>query len=60
MQALPAVLCLSKQDLEKDGLETEEARAAAASVNRIYRALGYEVYRDELAPVKDHSVSGKG
>lgn len=41
---IPAVLCLSKQDLENDGLETEEAQAAAASVNRIYRALGYEVY----------------
>ncbi|WP_051250893.1 ribosome small subunit-dependent GTPase A [Paenibacillus harenae] len=41
---IPAVLCLSKQDLENDGLETEEARAAAASVNRIYRPLGYEVY----------------
>lgn len=41
---ITAVLCLSKQDLEKDGMETEEAQAAAASVNRIYRALGYEVY----------------
>ncbi|WP_419873028.1 ribosome small subunit-dependent GTPase A [Candidatus Pristimantibacillus sp. PTI5] len=41
---IPAVLCLSKQDLENDGLETEEAQAAAASVNRIYRPLGYEVY----------------
>ncbi|WP_114379235.1 ribosome small subunit-dependent GTPase A [Paenibacillus prosopidis] len=41
---IPAVLCLSKRDLENDGLETEEAQAAAASVNRIYRPLGYEVY----------------
>ncbi|CAM3948130.1 ribosome small subunit-dependent GTPase A [Paenibacillus alkaliterrae] len=41
---IPAVLCLSKQDLEKDGVETEEAQAAAASVNRIYRSLGYEVF----------------
>lgn len=41
---IPAVLCLSKQDLENDGLETEEAQAAAASVQRIYRKLGYEVF----------------
>lgn len=41
---IQAVLCLSKQDLENDGMETEEAQAAAASVNRIYRALGYEVF----------------
>lgn len=41
---IPAVLCLSKQDLENDGLETEEAQAAAASVHRIYRKLGYEVF----------------
>ncbi|GLX68407.1 ribosome small subunit-dependent GTPase A [Paenibacillus glycanilyticus] len=38
------VLCLSKQDLEQDGEETEEAIAAAAAVNRIYTAIGYEVY----------------
>lgn len=41
---IPAVLCLSKQDLENDGLETEEAQLAAASVNRIYQSLGYEVF----------------
>ncbi|RIX49924.1 ribosome small subunit-dependent GTPase A [Paenibacillus nanensis] len=41
---IPAVLCLSKQDLEKEGGFTEEAAEAAASVNRIYRALGYEVF----------------
>ncbi len=41
---IPAVLCLSKQDLASEGLETEEAKAAAVAVNRIYRPLGYEVY----------------
>jgi ribosome small subunit-dependent GTPase A len=41
---IEAVLCLSKQDLEQDGEETEEAIAAAAAVNRIYTAIGYEVY----------------
>ncbi|WP_424765853.1 ribosome small subunit-dependent GTPase A [Paenibacillus sp. sgz302251] len=41
---IPAVLCLSKQDLENNGMETEEAQIAAASVNRIYQALGYEVF----------------
>lgn len=41
---IPAVLCLSKQDLENEGLESEEAKLAAAAVNRIYRPLGYEVY----------------
>lgn len=41
---IEAVLCLSKQDLESEGLETEEARAAASSVNRIYRSIGYEVF----------------
>lgn len=41
---IPAVLCLSKQDLESEGGFTEEAAVAAASVNRIYRALGYEVF----------------
>ncbi|MGO4541015.1 ribosome small subunit-dependent GTPase A [Paenibacillus sp. 2TAB19] len=38
------VLCLSKQDLENDGMETEEAQLAASSVNRIYRSIGYEVF----------------
>ncbi|GMK43125.1 ribosome small subunit-dependent GTPase A [Paenibacillus glycanilyticus] len=41
---IEAVLCLSKQDLERDGEETEEAIAAAEAVNRIYTAIGYEVY----------------
>jgi ribosome biogenesis GTPase len=41
---IPALLCLSKQDLEDEGEETEEAKAAAESVNRIYGALGYEVF----------------
>lgn len=41
---IEAVLCLSKQDLEQEGQETEEAIAAAAAVNRIYGAIGYEVY----------------
>ncbi|MEK3884407.1 ribosome small subunit-dependent GTPase A [Paenibacillus sp. PL2-23] len=41
---IPAVLALSKQDLESEGEETEEAAAAAASVTRIYRKLGYEVF----------------
>ncbi|MUT66831.1 ribosome small subunit-dependent GTPase A [Paenibacillus sp. NEAU-GSW1] len=41
---IEAVLCLSKQDLERDGEWTEEASEAAAAVNRIYRAIGYEVY----------------
>lgn len=41
---IPAVLCLSKQDLENEGGFTEEAAEAASSVNRIYRALGYEVF----------------
>ncbi|GGG82707.1 ribosome small subunit-dependent GTPase A [Paenibacillus radicis (ex Gao et al. 2016)] len=41
---IEAVLCLSKQDLEKDGSETKEASEAAAAVNRIYSAIGYEVY----------------
>ncbi|MCK9859687.1 MULTISPECIES: ribosome small subunit-dependent GTPase A [Paenibacillus] len=41
---IEAVLCLSKQDLEQDGEETEEAIAAAEAVNRIYTAIGYEVY----------------
>ncbi|MHA7963640.1 ribosome small subunit-dependent GTPase A [Paenibacillus sp. CAU 1782] len=41
---IPALLCLSKQDLEEEGEETEEAKAAAESVNRIYGALGYEVF----------------
>ncbi|SFD62454.1 ribosome biogenesis GTPase [Paenibacillus catalpae] len=38
------VLCLSKQDLEQDGGETEEAAVAIEAVNRIYTAIGYEVY----------------
>lgn len=38
------VLCLSKQDLEQDGEETEEAAVAIEAVNRIYTAIGYEVY----------------
>jgi len=41
---LPAVLCLSKQDLEKSGNDMEQARQAAADVQRIYEPLGYEVY----------------
>jgi ribosome biogenesis GTPase len=41
---LPAVLCLSKQDLENDDELAEEAQFAAASVHRIYSSLGYEVY----------------
>ncbi|MCR2804922.1 ribosome small subunit-dependent GTPase A [Paenibacillus soyae] len=41
---IPAVLALSKQDLESEGEFTEEAALAASSVNRIYRKLGYEVY----------------
>ncbi|ACT02379.1 ribosome small subunit-dependent GTPase A [Paenibacillus sp. JDR-2] len=41
---IEAVLCLSKQDLEQNGEETEEAIAAAEAVNRIYTAIGYEVY----------------
>lgn len=41
---IPALLCLSKQDLEEEGEETAEAKAAAESVNRIYGALGYEVF----------------
>ncbi|RJX41000.1 ribosome small subunit-dependent GTPase A [Paenibacillus pinisoli] len=41
---IPAVLCLSKQDLETEGDFTEEAALAASSVNRIYSKLGYEVY----------------
>src|SRR5690606_28285943 len=41
---IEAVLCLSKQDLEQDGEETEEAIAAASAVNRIYTAIGYQVY----------------
>lgn len=41
---IEAVLCLSKQDLEHDGEETEAAAEAASSVNRIYSAIGYEIY----------------
>lgn len=41
---IQAMLCLSKRDLENEGLETEEAAQAAASVNRIYQAIGYEVF----------------
>lgn len=41
---ITAVLCLSKQDLENDGLDSEEAQIAAASVNRIYKSIGYEVF----------------
>lgn len=41
---IEAVLCLSKRDLEQEGEETEEAMAAADAVNRIYSAIGYEVY----------------
>lgn len=41
---IPALLCLSKQDLESEGGFTEEAALAASSVSRIYRALGYEVF----------------
>ncbi|RJE90552.1 ribosome small subunit-dependent GTPase A [Paenibacillus sp. 1011MAR3C5] len=41
---IPAVLCLSKQDLETEGGFAEEAASAASAVNRIYRKLGYEVY----------------
>ncbi|WP_168121945.1 ribosome small subunit-dependent GTPase A [Paenibacillus sp. HB172176] len=41
---IPAILCLSKRDLEVDGERSEEAAAAASSVNRIYRAIGYEVF----------------
>ncbi len=41
---IPAILCLSKRDLESEGELTEEAAAAASSVNRIYRPIGYEVY----------------
>ncbi|MFD0587911.1 ribosome small subunit-dependent GTPase A [Paenibacillus sp. GCM10027627] len=41
---IPAVLCLSKQDLENEGGFTEEAAEAVSSVNRIYRRLGYEVF----------------
>ncbi|NIK68587.1 MULTISPECIES: ribosome small subunit-dependent GTPase A [unclassified Paenibacillus] len=41
---IEAVLCLSKQDLEQDGEETKAAIAAAEAVNRIYTAIGYEVY----------------
>lgn len=41
---IPAVLCLSKRDLEEEGEMTEEAAKAASSVQRIYRKLGYEVF----------------
>ncbi|MGI2292947.1 ribosome small subunit-dependent GTPase A [Paenibacillus sp. GXUN7292] len=41
---IPAVLCLSKKDLEQDGDESEEAKAMSAAVNEIYGAIGYEVY----------------
>lgn len=41
---IEAVLCLSKQDLEIDGPDKEEAAASAEAVNRIYTAIGYEVY----------------
>ncbi|MDQ6420825.1 ribosome small subunit-dependent GTPase A [Paenibacillus sp. LHD-117] len=41
---IPAVLCLSKRDLESEGEMTEEAAEAASSVGRIYRKLGYEVF----------------
>ncbi len=40
---IPAVLCLSKGDLEQDGPEMEQAAAAIEAVNRIYRSIGYEV-----------------
>ncbi|MFC4775486.1 ribosome small subunit-dependent GTPase A [Paenibacillus sp. GCM10023252] len=41
---IEAVLCLSKQDLEESGSESEEAKESAASVHRIYEPIGYEVY----------------
>lgn len=41
---IPVLLCLSKQDLEQEGEETEDAKAAAEAVNRIYVSLGYEVF----------------
>ncbi len=41
---LPAVLCLSKQDLEKETEMAEEAQLAAASVHRIYSSIGYEIF----------------
>ncbi|MFD0959389.1 ribosome small subunit-dependent GTPase A [Paenibacillus chungangensis] len=40
---IPAVLCLSKQDLQ-DGGDTEEIAEAISSVHRIYGDLGYDVY----------------
>jgi ribosome biogenesis GTPase len=41
---IPAVLCLSKRDLEAEGEMSGEAAEAASSVQRIYRELGYEVF----------------
>ncbi len=41
---IPAVLCLSKSDLEEEGVETVEAQEISAAVRRIYGAAGYEVY----------------
>lgn len=41
---IEAILCLSKQDLEDGGPGTKAAATAIADVNRIYSAIGYEIY----------------
>ena len=40
---IDAVLCLSKQDLTKEGDSTEEARLSMDEVLRIYQPIGYDV-----------------
>ncbi|GIQ65665.1 putative ribosome biogenesis GTPase RsgA [Paenibacillus cisolokensis] len=40
---IPAVLCLSKQDLAASGEKADAAREAARKVREIYEPIGYEV-----------------
>ena len=41
---IPAMLCLSKQDLAEDGPDAEQARHIMDEVRRIYEPIGYDVF----------------
>ncbi|MCQ6560346.1 ribosome small subunit-dependent GTPase A [Paenibacillus mendelii] len=41
---IPAMLCLSKQDLAEDGPDAAQARHIMDEVRRIYEPIGYEVF----------------